>query len=346
MEPAAHDPRPIRTERLEIIPATPHTTRAALDGPHVLADVLRVRVPSTWPPTYLDAPAFQFTLDRLAQGPGHAGWWMHFVVLPWGPEGRTLVGSAGYKGPPASDGTVEVGYGIVEGHQRKGYATETTLGLLRRAFAVPAVRRAIAETLPELAPSIGVLRKCGFHLVGAGSEPGVIRFELTREDYEDRPHAAAPHTVEIVRESIESPAAQALIQGLNAEMLARYPEEGTAAHFRLDADEVGPGRGALLVAYAGELPLACGAVRLLEDSRAEIKRMFVAPEARGRGLGRRILDALESEARTLGAKSLVLETGPRQHEAIALYSLAGFSPIAAFGDYVESPLSLFMGKSL
>jgi RimJ/RimL family protein N-acetyltransferase len=240
---------------------------------------------------------------------------------------------------------VEVGYGIVAEHQRKGYATETALGLLRRAFGVPAVRRAVADTLPELAPSIGVLRKCGFHLVGEGSEPGVIRFELTREDYEDLPQVDLPHTVEIVRESIDSPAARALIQELNAEMLARYPEEGTAAHFRLDANEVAPGRGTFLVAYAGDTPLACGAVRLLEDGRAEIKRMFVAPEARGRGLGRRILEALESEASSLGARALVLETGPRQHEAIALYSLAGFSPIPAFGEYVESPLSLFMGKS-
>src|SRR5258705_13177321 len=101
MEPRTSDPRLIRTERLEIIPATPQTTRAALDGPHVLSDILRVLVPSTWPPAYLDPPAFQFTLDRLAEGPGQAGWWMHFVVLPRAPEGRTLIGSGGYKGPPS-----------------------------------------------------------------------------------------------------------------------------------------------------------------------------------------------------------------------------------------------------
>jgi RimJ/RimL family protein N-acetyltransferase len=52
-----------------------------------------------------------------------------------------------------------------------------------RAFALPAVRRVIAETLPELAPSIGVMRKCGFRLIGEGSRPGVIRFELLREEH-------------------------------------------------------------------------------------------------------------------------------------------------------------------
>jgi RimJ/RimL family protein N-acetyltransferase len=56
-------------------------------------------------------------------------------------------------------------------------------GLLSQAFALPAVHRVIAETLPELAPSIGVLRKCGFGLIGDGSEPGVIRYELTRAEY-------------------------------------------------------------------------------------------------------------------------------------------------------------------
>jgi RimJ/RimL family protein N-acetyltransferase len=85
--------------------------------------------------------------------------------------------------PPAADGTVEVGYGIVHDHQRRGYASDTVRALLNRAFALPQVHRAIAETLPELEPSIGVLRKCGFRLIGEGSEPGVIRFELTRAQF-------------------------------------------------------------------------------------------------------------------------------------------------------------------
>ena len=96
---------------------------------------------------------------------------------------RSLIGSAGYKGPPSADGSVEVGYGIVEDHRRRGYATEAAMGLVDRAFSVAEVGRVIAETLPELAGSIGVLHKCGFRLLGAGSEPGVIRFELTRADY-------------------------------------------------------------------------------------------------------------------------------------------------------------------
>ncbi len=152
--------------------------------------------------------------------------------------------------------------------------------------------------------------------------------------------------IEFRREATTSDAAKELILALNAELLGRYPEDGTANHFRLDADEVVHGRGAFLVAYAGDKPLACAAIRLLDADTAEIKRMYVEPSVRGLGLGRRLLGALEAEARVLGVKQIVLETGPRQPEAIALYSRAGFSEIAAFGEYVSSPLSVFMGKDL
>jgi len=176
----------IRTERLALVPATLESTRAALDGPDALGASLGAAVPETWPPEFLDGPALEFTLDRLAEGPENAGWWLHFVLLGAGGTGRVLIGSAGYKGPPSPDGTVEVGYGIVRDHQRRGYASEATRGLIARAFALPAVKRVIAETLPELAPSIGVLHKCGFRLTGEGGEPGVIRFELTRAAYAER----------------------------------------------------------------------------------------------------------------------------------------------------------------
>lgn len=171
------------TDRLDLVPATIPALRAALEGTQTLAAILDGHVPPTWPPEYLDARAVQFSLDRLTEDPALLGWWMYFVILPRGPVGRTLIGSAGYKGPPLADGTVEVGYGIVSDQRRQGYATEVTRALVARAFALPAVHRVIAETLPELVPSIGVLRKCGFRFTGDGSEPGVIRFELTRDAY-------------------------------------------------------------------------------------------------------------------------------------------------------------------
>ncbi len=173
----------IVTERLELVPATMELTRAALHGRPTLAAALGATVPATWPPDFLDSAALEFTLERLSEGPEQAGWWLHFVVHVLDGASRLLVGSAGYKGPPTRDGRVEIGYGIVRDEQRRGYASEAVRGLLRRAFAEPAVRSVIAETLPVLTPSIGVLAKCGFHRTGEGSEPGVIRFELTRAEY-------------------------------------------------------------------------------------------------------------------------------------------------------------------
>lgn len=152
--------------------------------------------------------------------------------------------------------------------------------------------------------------------------------------------------IEIRQEALASRAATELILALNTELIARYPEDRSADHFRLDADEVAPGRGVFLVAYAGDRPLACGAIRLVDADTADVKRMYVAPNAREQGLGRRLLTTLEAEAQMLGAKRIVLETGPRQPEAIALYLRAGYSRTTAFGEYVNSPLSVFMGKDL
>ena len=150
----------------------------------------------------------------------------------------------------------------------------------------------------------------------------------------------------IRRVQLESPVAQALIAALDAELTGLYPEDDSANHFRLDREEVAPGRGGFFVAYEDDTPVGCGAVRRIEAGVAEIKRMYVAPARRGRGVGRALLDALVAEARRLGVTRLVLETGPKQPEAIALYERAGFVRIPAFGEYEDHPLSVFMGKNL
>ncbi len=171
----------IVTERLDLVPAALGSVHAALIGAVALSSALKARVPSTWPPEYLDDAALHFTIARLEEEPSAAGWWMYFAVARDAPPfGRVLVGTAGFKGPPSPDGTVEVGYGIVSEYQRRGYATEAVGGMLAHAFTFPEVSRVIAETLPALEPSIGVLRKCGFRFIGDGSGPGVIRFEVTR----------------------------------------------------------------------------------------------------------------------------------------------------------------------
>ncbi len=156
-------------------------------------------------------------------------------------------------------------------------------------------------------------------------------------------------TIEIRRAEILSTAAQNLILALESEMLKLYPEDAEDAatdHFTLGADDVAVGRGAFMIGYTANTPVACGAIRLLNPETAEIKRMYVVPQARGQGIAGRLLDVLESEARHLGAREIVLETGPRQPEAISLYSRAGFVEIEGFGKFKDHPLSYFMGKEL
>ncbi|MEO7328465.1 MAG: GNAT family N-acetyltransferase [Minicystis sp.] len=145
--------------------------------------------------------------------------------------------------------------------------------------------------------------------------------------------------------ALSSPEAQALIGTLDAELSGRYPEEGST-YFRLDEDEVAPGRGVFLVAFRGDEPVACGAVRKLDAHSAELKRMYVVPAARGLGLGRQMLAALEIEAAALGVTTLLLETGTRNHEALSLYAQQGYARVPAFGEYVSSPFSVCMGKAV
>ena len=153
-----------------------------------------------------------------------------------------------------------------------------------------------------------------------------------------------PVSIDIRRDDIRSSLAVSLILALNSELSSCYPEEG-ANHFRLEADEVAEGRGAFLVAYADGKPLGCGAIRRLDADTAEIKRIYVTPAARGRGVGRAILIALEAESRRLGVRQIVLETGERQPEALALYTGAGFARIPPFGEHIGSPLSVCMAKT-
>lgn len=153
-------------------------------------------------------------------------------------------------------------------------------------------------------------------------------------------------SITITRGDLADDASLALIGALNAELNGAYPEPG-ANHFRLDPDEVAPGRGTFLVVRMGGTPVGCGALRVLDAETAELKRMYVAPAARGTGLGRRLVDALEAEARALGVRRLVLETGTRQEAALALYRATGFVPIPLYGEYVLSPdTSICMGKEL
>ncbi len=145
-----------------------------------------------------------------------------------------------------------------------------------------------------------------------------------------------------------SPDALELVQRLSAEIAARYDDEDGSADFT-PGDVLVP-RSAFLVARLGGRPVGCGALRPLnvpgfEDS-AEIKRMYVAPDVRGRRLAAQILSQLEALARDFRYARVVLETGTLQPEAIRLYERSGYQRIPCYGSYADDGYSVCFGKVL
>jgi DNA-binding MarR family transcriptional regulator len=105
-----------------------------------------------------------------------------------------------------------------------------------------------------------------------------------------------------------------------------------AASIRADAEDLTPPHGALLLARLHGRPIGCGAVKLHGGGAAEVKRMWVAPEARGLGVGRRLLTELERAASTRGATAARLETNRSLGEALSLYRSAGYVEVPAFNE--------------
>ncbi len=138
---------------------------------------------------------------------------------------------------------------------------------------------------------------------------------------------------------------QFLIAQLNADLYQRYPEPG-ALIFSLDPADVVDGVGALLMAVRDGRPIGCGAFRLTDDQpgTAEIKRMYVAPSARGAKTGAALLAELEARAVGLGVRRFILETGPRQPEALALYGRAGYVECEPWGEFIGKDFSICMER--
>ena len=150
----------------------------------------------------------------------------------------------------------------------------------------------------------------------------------------------------------DHPAAVKLNDEVQAEYHVRYGDGGDATP--LDPAAFRPPNGVYLIAYDEDgTPVATGGWRSQdknpegnEDGDAELKRMFVTEQMRGRGLARRILAALEADAREAGRLRMVLETGDQQPEAIALYTSSGYEPCTKFGYYREYESSRCFAKRL
>ncbi|HEX6355517.1 GNAT family N-acetyltransferase [Actinophytocola sp.] len=138
----------------------------------------------------------------------------------------------------------------------------------------------------------------------------------------------------------DHPHAVALIAEVQQEYVVRYGGQDLTP---VDPAQFAPPRGLFLIAYVDDVPAACGGWRAYETD-VELKRMFVKPEFRGRGLARAVLAELEQTALAAGYRRVILETGQRQPEAIALYTSAGYEPVPSFGYYASAPEAVHLGK--
>ncbi|MDT0388512.1 GNAT family N-acetyltransferase [Streptomyces sp. DSM 41921] len=156
----------------------------------------------------------------------------------------------------------------------------------------------------------------------------------------------------IRRVSFDHPDAMKLNDQVQAEYAVRYGDDGDATP--MAATDFDPPNGTYLIAYDEHgSPVASGGWRAQDtngegnlDGDAELKRMYVIEQMRGRGLARRILAALEEDARAAGRVRMVLETGTKQPEAIALYASSGYEPCAKFGYYRHHESSRCFAKRL
>ena len=148
----------------------------------------------------------------------------------------------------------------------------------------------------------------------------------------------------------DHPGVEELLNALDSYLMGRYPPETN----HIDSvDELRKDNVVFLAAYnktefGKDEILACGAVKFLHHDIAygEIKRVFVAGSARGRGLAKAIMLKLEGAVRKKGVETIRLEAGTRQPEALNLYHSLGYKQRSSFGAYEDNTLSVFMEKQL
>ncbi len=156
--------------------------------------------------------------------------------------------------------------------------------------------------------------------------------------------AAAADTappVSVAAEPADQPEVHALLRQSDAYFASLYPAE---SNHLIDATALAEPNVRFLVARRAGIAVGCGALVLGTDGEAELKRMFVAPEARGLKIGKLLLDALEAAAKTEAVRVIRLETGVRQPESLALYRRHAYTERGPFGAYQRDPLSTFFEK--
>jgi GNAT superfamily N-acetyltransferase len=141
----------------------------------------------------------------------------------------------------------------------------------------------------------------------------------------------------------DDPVAADLVEAVQQEYVERYGGRDGAV---VDPGEFAPPRGLFLVAEVDGRPVGCGGWRVHGPGEVELKRMYVDPAVRRRGVAVALLSALERTAAEAGHRRMVLNSGDRQPEALALYARAGYTDAPGYGIYAGSPDAVFLGRDL
>ena len=148
--------------------------------------------------------------------------------------------------------------------------------------------------------------------------------------------------IKLIRTNSENPDFQMLVVSLDAELQIR---DGAEHSFYAQFNKI-DNLSEVVVAYLDEIAVGCGAIKPYSEQTAEVKRMFVKLENRGKGIAGKVLAGLETWAKELNFVECILETGFKQPEAIALYKKSGYELIPNYGQYVGVENSVCMRKKI
>jgi [ribosomal protein S5]-alanine N-acetyltransferase len=286
-------------------------------------------------------PTEQTALARLAQETRNLAthgiqYWPIFLRV----SGEHL-GCCGLR--PFQENVFEIGAHLFPPFWGQGFALEALQAVIAHAFGTLKVRGLFARHHPHNHGSRRLLEKLGFRYTHDDFMP---QTGLNHQSYllptDTRLMQEASQQIVLRAEDPGSQEAWPLVEQLDALQISLYPPES----LRLaPVDELRRPEATFLVAAINGQIVGCGA---MVDRReyAELKRMFVLPASRGLGVGRRILAMLEARATCLGLRSMMLETGVAQPEALGLYERAGFQRRGPYGGYPDDALTVFMEKEL
>ncbi len=175
---------PIQTERLLLVPVTPEHVDAFFKSRAELGKLLGAAVPDEWP---VAPEIMEYWREKAGDLDRDAGWAGYFFVQR---DKRGVIGDGGFKRPPDTEGTVEIGYAVVPAYRRQGYGTEAVKALIAWAFNHPELKSITAETLPRSKESMRLLEKLGFSYQGIRQdtrEGMLFLWQMNREEYGNPP---------------------------------------------------------------------------------------------------------------------------------------------------------------